>query len=268
MDLWEIVVVTIRRWKVTLPVAALGLVVLLVVASGVAPTYKAKSGIGFLSGSGTLEASADDPSDVQVGSLTNPFSAGDSRNMARYAQTAAASKPAQIALGENGVSSDYEVLLDNFYPVITIEAEAATPEAALETNQFLFELISSNVAGWQQDAGIDEDSTLRQRTQLLFADEEASQDTTSRTKVLLLGTVALLLVTCGSGILADLVAYRRNRATRPVLATASAGATTVPQEWVNAAQPSPAVWNEAEEVLTEPGERVGAGSETSRWGRR
>ncbi len=268
MDLWEIVVVTIRRWKVTLPVAALGLIILLVVASGVAPTWKAKSGIGFLSGSGTLEASAEDDS-VSVGTFVNPLSASDSRNIARYAQTAAASKQAQIALGNDGVSSNYEVLLDNFYPVITIEAEASTPEDALETNQYLFELISSNVARWQQDAGIEDDNALRQRTQLLYADEEASQDTTNRTKVLLLGTVALLITACGSGILADLIAYRRNRGLPPAAATTAApGATTVPQEWVNAAQPSPAIWNEADEVLTEPGERVGAGSDPARWGRR
>ena len=246
MDLWEIVVVTIRRWKVTVPVLVGGLVVLLIMAAGVAPTWKAKSAIGFLGASGTLAAAADDPGQLIQESATNPLT-GDSRNIARYAQTAAGSGPAQIALGQSGVASNYEVLLDNFYPVITIEAEASTPEAALETNAFLFSYVADNVDSWQTDAGLDETNPLRQQAFRLFSDEAATKDTTSRIKVLLIGGVALLLLVCGSGILADLIAYRRGQSRHPLVAAAAAGpapGTTVPQEWIARPAPTPAAWNE------------------------
>lgn len=261
MDLWEIVLVTIRRWKVTLPVLLACIALVGTIAVATAPTWKAEATVGFIGPGASVQTSTDGR--VTLLPDQNPLGSGNTRVVAAFAESAAESPLAKQQLLDRGLAVDYTVTLDTFNPMLFVQTESDDSQTAIDATQFLVDLIDREIEEWNVDVGVETD-VLRFRTLTIFIDDTARQDSSGRTKMLIIGAIATLAITLGAGVLADLVATGRDRRRKRNEPT-----ETLPT-WSSADESLP--WP-ADERPARPSEPVAVGqprggADADRWGRR
>jgi cbb3-type cytochrome oxidase subunit 3 len=254
MDLWELLMITVRRWKVTLPVAIISFGVAFAASGSVPPEYKAEAAVAISGAEYTLDAGTGQAERDQ-----NPLVvANEGRSALAFAEKTMVSSDAKVASVEAGNASSYTVTLDRFNPILDVSVVADSPEKAVATAAYVVDRIESEILDLQALAGeTEEDFQLQPR--VLYVDEVASEDATPQTRMLVILLVIATLATIGTAVLADAFFVLRER------------------RKANAAQASNAEaqdWDEAQEMI-ESATRlkevspVGAtGDDIEEWGRR
>ena len=175
MDLWELLMITIRRWKITVPVAILAFGGAFMAAQSTPPEYTADAAVGLLGASFTP-----DPNNPgQLVSEDNPLVvANQGRTALAFTEKAVTSSDQKRNAVENGFSENYTVTLDRFNPVLEVDVVAPDPETAVDTAAYVVELIKADVTDTQiVEAGLD-DENLQLRPTELYVDEVAGEDVT------------------------------------------------------------------------------------------
>ncbi len=257
MDIWELMVVAGRRWRVVLPVTIIGTLLVVVLAATSSSAWKAQAVVGFQGNTGTVELLEDEQ--IEFNNL-NPLAGQNIGPVAAYAEQAAQSRNTRADVAQRGLATSYEVLRDPFNPQLTIDVEGDDPAIVLDTTQYLAEFIQAEVAGWQNDLDVAE--ALQVAAFTVTLDEEATKDTTPVLKMVILGAAVVIVLALGAGVAADVLAARRMRAEGPTdhregngFAAAFDAIRTA--EWADAGR----IFNDADRE-PEP-----APARTSRWSR-
>lgn len=210
MDLWEMLVVTFRRWKISVPVfVGLGLLTFSL-TSGIAPTYKAQAGVIFVGSSSVVEFDPTTGESVFVETQNPVVTAGEARTIALGAQKFATSTNVKLDLARQGFCTEYSVVLDRFQPIIDIEAECPTPEQSIETARVVSDQIDAYVEDVQIAAEVPEQ--VRVSTAPLFVDEVADEELSNRMRTQIILGVFTLIATIGAAVAVDaFIAYRHRR---------------------------------------------------------
>jgi hypothetical protein len=255
MDLWELLMITVRRWMITLPVAILAFGVAFAASGSVPPEYKAEAAIGTTGAPYEFDGISGEIVDGQNALVV----ANEGRSVLAFAEKTVASNDAKSAAVEAGNSSAYTVTLDRFNPILDVSVVADSPERAVATAAYVVEQIESGILDLQTLAGETEED-LQLQPNVLFVDEVASEDATPQTRMLVILMVIAILVTIGVAVLADAFFVLRRR--RNVAREESSGSSAEAE-----------VWDEAQEMI-ESATRlkevspVGAGDDIEEWGRR
>jgi hypothetical protein len=235
MDLWEMLVVTFRRWKISLPVLVVLGLATFTLTSGIAPTYKAQAGVIFVGSSSVVEFDPTTGEQVFVETQNPVVTAGEARTIALGAQKFAMSTNVKLDLARQGFCTEYAVILDRFQPIIDIEADCPTPEQSIETARVVVDQIDAYVEDVQIAAEVPED--VRVGTAPLFVDEVADEELSNRLRAQIILAVFTLVATIGAAVAVDaLIAYRQRRRAGAVLATQAVGAGSPPEDdddWVS-----------------------------------
>jgi capsular polysaccharide biosynthesis protein len=256
MDLWELLVITARRWKVTLPVAILSFGFAFAAAGSVPPEYTAEAAVVIYGAQFAEDATTGELEDTD-----NPLVlANEGRSALAFAERSMVSSDQKAAAEEAGQSSSYTVTLDRFNPILDVAVVADTPEQAVSTAAYVVEQIESELRELQVQSGQQEED-LQLQPSVLFVDETASQDATPQTRMLIILLVLATLATIGTAVLADAFIVTRQRRR-----------DSLEQELEPSADAED--WDEAQEMIesatrVKEASSVGtAGDDLEEWGRR
>ncbi len=206
MDLWELLMITIRRWKITVPVAILAFGGAFMAAQSTPPEYTADAAVGLIGAGFSV-----DPNTGEIVEEDNPLVvANQGRTALAFTEKSVTSSDEKRSAVENGFSENYTVTLDRFNPILEIDVVATDPDTAVATAGYVVELIKADVIDTQVIAGED-DENLQLRPTELYVDEVAGEDVTPRSRMLVILLVIALMVTIGAAVLADAYFALRER---------------------------------------------------------
>ncbi len=246
--------ITVRRWKITLPVAIVAFGVAFAASGSVPPEYKAEAAVGIRGAQYEI-----DPITGEIESSANPLVvANEGRSALAFAEKTVVSADAKSAAVEAGNTSTYTVTLDRFNPILDVSVVAVTPQQAVSTAAYIVEQIEAEILDLQAIAGQTEED-LQLQSQALFVDQVASEDATPQKRMLVILLVIATLATIGTAVLADafvVMRQRRRESSEPGLSSTAED------------------WDEAQEMIesaTRPKEVSPVGvndDDLEEWGRR
>jgi capsular polysaccharide biosynthesis protein len=198
VDIWGAITVLVRRYYLTLPIAAIALVLGWSYASGIAPEYHASATIVIVGPTAVATKDAPQP--------TNPFQALGTATIAAAIQIDASSANSKQQLLKAGDSTNVSVAAVTRTPIMNITATSATPARAAATVTRLISIIQADLAARQRpyDPNVANQVTAQvlQPAQLAAADV-SSKHKTQAVAVAVSVVLAVLLTLLIDGMLAS-----------------------------------------------------------------
>lgn len=181
MDLWQSLLVVVRRWYVAAPLLILTVVVALGASEGIAPEYRAKSDLLLL---------APTTQPVEGGGVQsgNPYlsSAAGLATTAQALQLSALSGETTALLNAEGLSTNYQIGTGTRSPIISLEAVSDDAAIAGETVTRLTEILRERLDAREEAAAVSDDQRIQvdvlRQTGVGIADFQAQ----SRVRILIL----------------------------------------------------------------------------------
>lgn len=205
MDLWEAIVIAFRRWYVVIPVLAGGLILGQYVADSVKPVYRADATVQY-------RVPAADPTDEEavLAIAANPYV--NLGTLITATEVASQSDVVAIELAQQGLGNvAYAVSSDRRSPLMYIETESNSPQAAVDGVAALIDYVQRDAVKRQTDA-IGDTPDYFVEVDVLDQDVVPSTDLTSRTRTrILMGAVAVILAIVGAVAIESLVGHLRRR---------------------------------------------------------
>lgn len=198
MDVWQIVVATLRRWYVFLPLLALTVFVTLRVGQGINPQYEVTAT--------TVLVSAPESSRYD-----NPYGSLDETN--QVLEIVLDDTATREQIGAAGFDPEYVVNARSRSRITEIVVVSATPELALATGEAVIELGQQELAQRQSVAGIP--STAQVQLQVLQAPSVSDTVTQGKRRSM---AITFILGGATSALVAvlvdDLMGFLRRRGPR------------------------------------------------------
>lgn len=208
MDIWDGLRIVLRRWKVALPIFLLFAVLAFVGSGMINAEYSANGSVILLGpnsqGGDGLDAAAGD-TDV------NPYIVGCNtcETVARAIQLSMSSTEAKQAMADDGLSTDYTIVVENRSPLITLTAKAATPAGAVDALEGVIDRINGELDLRQSDVNAPSDQRIT--ADVLSQDTAAKGDYGGRTKARAALLAAGALAAAGTALLLEGVTFSRRR---------------------------------------------------------
>lgn len=216
MDFFAVLGVVFRRWKVTVPVFVVGMVVLARIVSGVGTEYESFGTAVVLPPSVTLFDLSEDPDyedEVNV-YLENP---GSTRTLASTVPIAVGGSPVRSRAAEAGLSPNYEIEVDDAEPILYITAKGETAAQSSDTLDFVLFEIARELAE-RQDA-TEETRQELVATMEILSEVRAIEDSSGGLKVIgAMGVVVMLIVVMSAFVAEGITDRYRARRTPVTLA--------------------------------------------------
>ena len=219
MDLWDLLKVAVRQWRVLVPLLVLTVGVAVFAGGGIAPEYSAQGSIVLIGPSetpgepaqpapepGGVETPAVDPSPV------NPYLSFNS-SLAVTAEVLSLRLPSAqtvVALADAGLATTFEVNLTPRSPILQVRTTGDDPATVVATLDRLIEIAGAELDLLQTTGGAPE--TQRAAVDVLSRSTAASADSSGaqrvRLLVLALGVAASVAIAYATE---GLLARRRTR---------------------------------------------------------
>lgn len=208
MDIWDGLRIVLRRWKVALPIF-LAFAVLAFVGSGLINAEYSANGSVILLGP---NSQAGDSVDAAAGDTdVNPYIVGCNtcETVARAIQLSLSSTETKQAMADDGLSTDYAIVVENRSPLITLTATATTPAGAVDALQGVIDRINGELDLRQSDVNAPSDQRIT--ANVLSQDTAAKGDYGGRTKARAAILAAGILAAAGTALLMEGVKFTRRR---------------------------------------------------------
>ena len=219
MDLWDLLKVAVRQWRVLVPLLVLTCGAAVFVSGGIAPEYSAQGSVVLIGPSETLGEPAQpapEPGGAEtpavVPSPVNPYLSFNS-SLATAAEVLSlrlTSAQAVGALADAGMATTYEVSLTPRSPILKLKATGGDATTVVATLDRLIEMAGQELEVMQTNGGAPE--TQRAALDVLSRSTAAAPDASGaqrvRLLVLALGVAASVAIAYATE---GLLALRRSR---------------------------------------------------------
>lgn len=208
MDLWDGLRIVLRRWKVALPIF-LAFAVVAFVSSGMINAEYSAGGSVILLGPNSQATDGADGADEDGDTSANPWLTGCNtcETVARAIQLSLASTEAKQSVAEDGLSTDYTIVVENRSPLITLTATSGSPATAVDTVSGVIDRINTELEARQSDASAPSDQRIT--ASVLSQDAEAKGDYGSRTKARIALLAAGALTAAATALLLEGFSFKR-----------------------------------------------------------
>ena len=211
MDIWDGMRIVMKRWKVALPIF-LAFAVLAIVGSGMIDGEYSADGSVILLGPNS-QSGGDTADPAGGGTDVNPLIVGCNtcETVARAVQLSLSSTEAKAAIKAEGLSTKYNIVVENRTPLMTITASSGSPTNAVDTLNGVIDRINEELETRQSD--INAPSDQRITANVLSQDTAAKGDFGGRSKARAAILAAGALAAIGVSLLLEgvkLVRRRRN----------------------------------------------------------
>jgi len=191
MDIWQVLTIGVRRWRLTLPLAIVALTASWMFSGTIAPVYRAEGSLLYLPPSASVVDVASlvatnpaspgfDPTVGEVIEQRNPF-AGSLRSAVLAGELYIASNDVELALHSRGLSTKYSAVSDSRNAVLYISAEASSANVAIDTVDEVISIARNDLSSRQESFGVD--PIERVTAQTVTQDQLAVIDLGGRTRV-------------------------------------------------------------------------------------
>lgn len=207
MDVWGAILVLIRRFYLTVPIAALTMFGGYAFARGVAPEYHATSSIVFLgpTAGATNDRNAPPPP-------ANPYATMSLSTLLTTLQIDATSQQSLSAIVAAGGTTNFSVGTVNKSSVVSINATATDPKQALATAGEVINLIRADLANRQRPYTTNQ--AYWATAQVIGAPALQAPDTKSRTRAEAIALGTAIVVTIIIVLIVDAMLDKRARQRR------------------------------------------------------
>lgn len=193
MDLWDLLKVAVRQWRVLVPLLVLTVGAAVLASGGIAPEYSAQGSIVLIGPSetpGEPAQPAPEPGGVEtpavVPSPVNPYLSFNS-SLAVTAEVLSlrlTSAQTVVALADAGLATTFEVNLTPRSPILQVRATGDDPATVVATLDRLIEIAGAELELLQTTGGAPE--TQRAGVDVLSRSTAASADSSGAQRVRLL----------------------------------------------------------------------------------
>lgn len=201
MDFLDVAKLLARWWYVTMPLVLLTITAAFIVSQGIQPEFTAQGSVLVVA------PSADETGQGAGGS--NPLLTQNAAlpTTAYVTSLALTSPQVGFLLGEEGLSTSYDVAVEDRLPIILLETRAPTRELATNTALRIVELIEDDLR-LRQDAA-DVPSAERVSSVVIGVSSSGGADYGGRERLRIVVTALGLMLTLGAAFLLEGVAQRR-----------------------------------------------------------
>jgi hypothetical protein len=209
VDIWDGLRIVLRRWKVTLPIF-LGFALVAIVGSGmINAEYSANGSVILLGPNSQASGAAASPTGGETD--VNPYLSGCNtcETVARAIQLSLSSTEAKQAIADDGLSTDYAIVVENRSPLMTLTASSGSPSDAVNTLQGVIERINGELELRQSDVNAPSDQRIT--ANVLSQDTAAKGDYGGRTKARAAILAAGALTAAGTALLLEGFRFTRRR---------------------------------------------------------
>ncbi len=203
MDLWQAAQIGIRRWYLTLPAIAAGLALAFMVSSGVDPEYRSSASLYYKAPALKVQIIDADTQTEAPGDALAPATRA-------VAQTSAArlDRQARASAEELELDSDFIVSIpDGQVPHVTIDVLSPDPDLSVDTLDFVVKFAKSDILERQ----VNGDSRLLNDVEIVFQDQEAIKDLSSRSRMLIVLSLVTMIAAFALTVAADGFLENRGR---------------------------------------------------------
>jgi len=208
MDIWQILTIGVRRWRITVPLALAGIAFAWVFSASVSPIYKAEGSLLYLPPSANVvdvsgQAATDpaspefDPTIETFVETRNPF-AGSLRSAVLAAELYMQSRGVEREFDDLGLSTQFSVLADSRNAVLYLSADASSPDVAIGTVHKLLDIALEDLSSRQDAFGVD--PLERVTAQTVTRDEIAVIDLGGRMRVRAILLILAILLAFGIAV--------------------------------------------------------------------
>jgi capsular polysaccharide biosynthesis protein len=193
VDIWDGLRIVLKRWKVALPIFLLFAVIAVVGSGMINAEYSATGSVILLGPNSQASESADAAAgDTDV----NPYIIGCNtcETVARAIQVSMSSTETKQSMADDGLSTDYTIVVENRSPLMTLTADSGSPQNAVDTLAGVIDRINGELELRQSDVNAPSDQRIT--ANVLSQDAQAKGDYGGRSKarVALLAAGALTAV--------------------------------------------------------------------------
>jgi hypothetical protein len=215
MDAWTVLRISLRRWRVSLPILVVSLGLGLIIAGNLDPLYSAKSS-AILAGPSLVPENATGRVDK-----VNPFLTlgGSLYTTTQVVSVLMDSEPKRAELTSRGLAPGYKV--DITEAVITFQVTGTNPRSVVENANTLVKIADGEMVKLQGIAKVSTNPASRIRVVPLAIPEVAVPDSAAQVKLFAIFSLLGLIAAITAAITVD--AYLRWRHSR----TADAGRSNV-----------------------------------------
>lgn len=217
MDFIDILRTVVRRWYITLLVAAVGIALTVYVASSIEPVYSVEAQSLVVGPAKETDPGTglEQPVDMAV----NPYMrfSGSLDVTAQAIIRVVDGSEFRSVLDEEGLEGDFEFEAPPGAALILITTEAATPGESSALATRISEGLATTLAGIQSEVSVPPDEQITLRTLTVSDPEELSG---SRQRVLIGGVGLSLALGAVAAVTVDTVMSRRRRQVEPPATTA------------------------------------------------
>jgi hypothetical protein len=209
VDIWDGLRIVARRWKVAVPIFLIFAVVAFVGGGTIAGEYTANASVILL---GPNQQAAGDTLDPNVASTdVNAYLTGCStcETVARATQLALSSSPTKQALADEGLSTDYTIVVENRSPIMLLSASGGSGSEATDTLAGLIDRINQELEARQTDVNAPTDQRIT--ANVLAQDEQAATNFGGRSRVRLALMAVGAAVAVAAAFIVEGVIFKRKR---------------------------------------------------------
>jgi hypothetical protein len=209
VDIWDGLRIVLRRWKVAVPIFLVFLVAAFVGGGMIAGEYKADASVILL---GPNQQAAGDTLDPNVASNdVNAYLTGCStcETVARATQLALLASPTRSSIAEEGLSTDYSIVVENRSPIMLISVSDGSGSGATDTLQGIIDRINQELEARQTDVNAPTDQRIT--ANVLAQDEEASTNFGGRSRVRLALMAVGAAAAVAAAFIVEGVIFKRKR---------------------------------------------------------
>jgi capsular polysaccharide biosynthesis protein len=206
MDLQTMIGILIRRWIIVIPTIILAVLVTVMVAKSVDPSYESK-------GSMLVIANVErDPDTNQIAS--NPYrdQPASLRTTSAALADVLSSDQFRRQISQSGLSTDYDVTLDDESPIILITARSPSRDIAIDTARELLTQAGTQLNLREAAAGVP--AELQLKTDVLDTPIRAKVVDADRTKAILALVVLSVIAVVTIALVSENFAAHRERKNR------------------------------------------------------
>jgi capsular polysaccharide biosynthesis protein len=203
MDFWELTKLVFRRWLVAVPLLLLTGAGLTWIFINVAPDYRATAHVQLIPPQVQPELTPDDEHRNNPWAQLGPEALGQAVVLGMQRPSLARS------LEAGGLTENFSVTLDPFFPIVVVEAVGESPEQAAETAQRLSDMVIGEIEDQQSQYDVPPEKAIT--TLALDDGTELTPESGSKRRVAVAVAMLGMLLTAGACVVFDAIAYRRAR---------------------------------------------------------
>lgn len=205
MDLWDGLRIVLRRWKVALPIFLAFAIIAFLGSGMINAEYSAGGSVILLGPNSQAAGGADEGGDTSA----NPWLTGCNtcETVARAIQLSLASTEAKQSVADDGLSTDYTLVVENRSPLITLTATSGSPATAVDTVSGVIDRINAELEVRQSDASAPSDQRIT--ASVLSQDAVARGDYGGRTKARIALLAAGALTAAATALLLEGFSFKR-----------------------------------------------------------